>query len=287
MFGMLPQNLFTTHVAQDTTGPSPRLWGRVFGAAMPPDGQKRLFLVSDDFAAVHNSGTVTDLVSEHPYVIYASDTSNHKVQGMADEEGGVLQLYIDASASANEECGVEAGDAVGQLGQISDTSGDDHLTAFECRLKVSSITTGKLALIAGLASPATAVDGGVIDTTGGPKADKAFIGFQILADDGDSMDFCYQGASQTRQDKITGVHVPVADTFVKLGFVYDPSAPASKRITVYVDNEEQSTYVTSTNIAAATFPDAEALTFICQMKGIAGSVALETAVDWWAFAQAF
>ena len=77
----------------------------------------------------------------------------------------------------------------------------------------------------------------------------------------------------------------MADTYVKAGFIYDPTAPANKRIKVFVDNVESSTYVTSTLIAAATFPDAEALTFAAIMKGIAGSVALEAAIDWWAFAQ--
>ncbi len=285
MFGFLPHALFTNHMGANTTGLSPRLWRRVTGSLMEPDGSKRLFLVGDDFAGVHTAGTLTDLISELPYVIYSDDTTNHKVRGAADENGGVLQLHIDSGASANEEIGIELGDAVGQLGQISDTSGADHVTAFETRVKVSSITTGQLAMVIGLASPATAADGGVIDTNGGPKADKAFIGFSILADDGDSIDFCYQGAGQTRQDKIAGVAVPVADTFVKLGFLYDPKEEASKRIKVFVNNVEQSTYVTSTEIAAATFPDAEALTFACIMKGIAGSVALETAIDWWAFGQ--
>ena len=116
-------------------------------------------------------------------------------------------------------------------------------------------------------------------------ANKAFIGFSILADDGNSMDFCYQGYSQTRNDLIADLHVPVADTFVKLGFIYNPDANTSKRIKVYVNNVEQSTYVTATQIAAATFPDAEALTFVLATKGIAGSVAIETAIDWWTLGQ--
>lgn len=83
---------------------------------------------------------------------------------------------------------------------------------------------------------------------------------------------------------ITGAAVPVADTFLKLGFIYDPTAPATKRIKVYVDNVEEGTYVTSTNIEAATFPDAEALTFRAGFKNTT-AVAGELAIDLWAFAQ--
>jgi len=287
MFDFLSHNLYTGHNAQNTTGQSPRLWGQVTGTMMSSCGDKRLVLYGDDFGAIHHSGTMTDLYSEIPYVLYADDTSNHTAVGAADEKGGVLQLGIDGSAAANEEIGIEAGDGTGQLLQISDTAADAHLTAFECRIKASSITTGQLGLIAGLASPGTIGNGGIVDTSGIPKAASAFIGFNIKADDGNAIDFCYQGAAQTRQDTIEGAGVPTADTFIKLGFIYDPGAAASKRITTYVDNVEQSTYVTSTNIAAATFPDAEALTFVFGMKGIAGSVALEDAIDWWAAAQLF
>jgi hypothetical protein len=84
--------------------------------------------------------------------------------------------------------------------------------------------------------------------------------------------------------KIAGVHVPVADTFVKLGFLYDPSAPPAKRIKVFVSNVEQSTYVTAANIAAATFPDGEELGFLFGMK-MGSAVLAEAAIDWWAFAQ--
>jgi hypothetical protein len=285
MFGFLPNSLFTTHRAQSTTGLSPRLWANITQSMMSASGDKRLFLMGDDFGAIHHADTLADLHSEMPYIIFTDDTSNHTITGAADEKGGVLQLNIDAGADANEELGIMAGDGTQQMLQISDTAGDEHLTAFECRIKISTVTDGKAALIAGLGQPGIVAAGGVIDTDGGPMADKAFIGFSVLADDGDSVDFCYQGASQTRQDKIAGAGTLTADTFIKLGFLYDPAAPAANRISVYVDNVLQSTYVTATNIAAATFPDAESLAFVLQTKGIAGSLAIETAIDWWAAAQ--
>lgn len=285
MFGFLPHALFTNHMGANTTGLSPRLWRRVTGSLMEPDGSKRLFLIGDDFAGIQNGGTMTDLFSEHAYVLKADDTSNHKAQGASDENGGVLQLIIDAGAGANEEIGIALGDGTQQAVQISDTAGSDFLTAFECRVKVSSVTDGQLAMSVGLLGPGQNDGDIVTDTTGVPNASDCGIGFNIKADDGNAIDFWYEAASQTRVDKIEGVAVPTADTFVKLGFIYDPSAPASQRIKVFVDNVEQSTYVTATDIATATFPDAEALVPTFGMKGIAGSVALELAIDWWALAQ--
>jgi hypothetical protein len=289
MFGFLPHKLFTGHNAANTSGLSPRLWSRVTDSIMSPDGNKRLFLVGDDFPCMSSAlSTGAAFTCEHPYLLFRDDTTNILCNLLADENCGVLALTLDAGCTAQDSAGFELGPGAasnGQLGQISDTAGAAFLTVFECRVKISSLVTGKNCFAVGLAGPAISADGGLIDTAGGPMANKSFIGFNILADDGDSMDFCYQGASQTRQDKITGVHVPVADTFVKLGFIYDPDAVASKRIAVYVDNVEQSTYVTATNIAAATFPDAEALTFALHCKNVAGSTALEAAIDWWAFAQ--
>lgn len=285
MFGFLPHALFTNHMGANTTGLSPRLWRRVTGSLMEPDGSKRLFLIGDDFAGIQNGGTMTDLFSEHAYVLKADDTSNHKAQGASDENGGVLQLIIDSGAAANEEIGIALGDGTQQAVQISDTAGSDFLTAFECRVKVSSVTDGQLAMSVGLLGPGQNDGDIVTDTTGIPNTSDCGIGFNIKADDGNAIDFWYEAASQTRVDKIEGVAVPVADTFVKLGFIYDPSAPASQRIKVFVDNVEQSTYVTATDIATATFPDAESLVPTFGMKGIAGSVALELAIDWWALAQ--
>jgi hypothetical protein len=283
MFGFLSNNLYTNHKGQFGSGLSPRLWCQVTGAMMAADGSKRLFLVGDDFASVEIGGTLGTLHSEVGYDIFADDTSNHTITGAADENGGVVLMGIDSGAAANESQGICSGDGTQQLGQLSDTAAGAFLTAFECRVKKSSITTQ--CLLAGLGQPAICADGGIIDTNGGPMADKAFIGFNVLADDYDSVDFCYQAASATRNDHNTGIHTLVADTFVNLGFIYNPAAPASKRIKIYVNNVEQSTFVTAAEIATADFPDAEALAFTFQHKGVAGSAALEAGIDWWAFAQ--
>ena len=111
------------------------------------------------------------------------------------------------------------------------------------------------------------------------------IGFTIPVDDGDTVDFFYEAASQTRVDALEDIKALTNNEFTKLGFIYDPDEVATKRIKVYVDNEEQGTYVTQTQIEAATFPDAETLQFCAAMKSVAGSDNVEMSIDWWAFAQ--
>lgn len=274
----VPQ-LFTGHRGQNTSGLSPRLWAPLYGSMMEPDGGGRLVFVGDDFLAVKNSDTYTDLNSEVGYTSYIDTGAT--LLTLADEVGGVLALTTDGTDE--DEVWLSAGDGTGGLGFISDTAGDDHLTVFEARYKISSITNSVMSSFVGLASPGLGAADTKVDATGALKADKAFIGFDVLLD-GDSIQFTYQAASQAVQQKIAGVHVPVADDFVKLGFIYNPKAPADKRIKVYVNNVEQSTYVTATNIAAATFPDAELLTFLAGFKNTTAAAG-ELAIDWWAFAQ--
>lgn len=278
MFGFLPHQFFVHHEGQNAKGLSPRLWRRVSQALQEGAGQNRLVLAGDDFLAPRALDTYTDLFSEMAYTSYI-DTGGTLTQ-LADEDGGVLALTTDGTDE--DEIWLVAGDGTGPLGFISDTAGSDYITAFEVRYKINTIANSAMSHYVGLSSPAAAAADIVTDATGAFAGD-AFIGFRTLLD-GDAIDFVYKAAGQTLVVTITGAAVPVADTFLKLGFIYDPTAPAAKRIKVYVDNVEESTYVTSTNIAAATFPDAEALTFRAGYKNTT-AVAGELALDWWAFAQ--
>ena len=138
------------------------------------------------------------------------------------------------------------------------------MTVFEVRFKVGQVTDSYNAFLGlseeGLAAANTISDAGAL-------ADRDLLGFAILEADGDSVDFVYNKASAGGvTTKIDGLKTLAADTFVNLGFCYDPAAPADRRIAVFVDNVEQSTYVTATNIAAATFPDAEELAFLAGLN---------------------
>lgn len=290
---ILPASIYTGHFGQNSSGPSPRLWGKIAKAAMNPDGDGRLYLVCDDFACM-TGALSTDAkfdTGDNHYDLHRDDTSNHTIVIASDEKSGVLQLGIDSSAGGNEEIGIELGDQNGQLGQISDTAADAHVTAFECRVKWKAITTGatwtngEFVSAIGLLEPG-ANDGDVLtDTSGIPTDANRGIGFHIPLDDANTVNFFYESDAGSARVDISDIGAPVDDTFIKLGFLYDPFGSPAKRIKIFVDNVEQSTYVTEANIAAATFPDAEALNFVAATKVITASKAVEMSIDWWAFAQ--
>ena len=137
---------------------------------------------------------------------------------------------------------------------ISDTAAEEFGLAFEVRVKKSTIADNGCAMFSGLAATAYAVTGGLTDDAGAMK-DHSHIGFHVDAAAGEAVDFVYTLAGQADTIKIAGVDTMVADTFVKLGFLYLPQRNGSKRIAVFVNGKEQSTYVTATNIAASGFPD--------------------------------
>jgi hypothetical protein len=231
------------------------------------------------------------LLSELVYTCYI-DTSD-TIVNLADESGGVVAL--NTTAADNDEVWMHTGDATSVFGAMSDTAGSDFLTAFECRVKVSSIADNVASIFCGLAEEGTAVQNTKVDTTG-VLASKDYIGFDTVHVNGGTagtnalVNFVYRLAGQTAVTKIASVHTLVADDFVKLGFLYDPDASTDKRIKVFVNNVEQTTYVTSTNISTATgsaFPDGEEMGALFGIKsGSDGSTAAaELALDWWAYAQ--
>lgn len=271
--------LHTHYVPQAVSAPSHRIWSRVAKAMI--DGGNRLVSASDDFLCPKSSNSSTELYSEQAYTSYID--SGGTLVGLADEKGGVLAINHDGTN--NDEVWLQSGDATSVLGAISDTAGADHVTAFEARVKISSIADTINWFVGlgeeGLAAADTITDGGAL-------ADKDFLGFNVDEADGDAIDFVYRLEGQTLNVHVTGLAVPVADTFIKLGFVYDPTAPESRRITLYVDNTEQSDstdYVTKTDIEASDFPDGQEMSFLAGLKDGGLGAAAELGIDWWAFAQ--
>ena len=196
---------------------------------------------------------------------------------LADVAGGVCRL----SPGATDNHLVILG--TGDLGTISDTAADAKKTLFEARIRFpTQVSDGSV--FVGLASPGAIADGGLIADGGGLKADQGGIGFQVKEDDADALDFVYQAASQTQQVVISGVQALTADTWYKVGFVYDPKAVPAKRIKIFVDNVEQSTYVTADNIAAATFPDGDFLGVLLAAM-TEGTTSRLLDIDWFAFLQ--
>ena len=285
--GALTAQLLTSHIGQRGTGIlSPRLWKKAVRGLQSPDGSGAGFGLLDDF---ENFGSVTATGQNNGYYAYIEvDATVGAVQNVADHSGGVLKLLTstDTSDGDNHNTVLTTGGNVGTLGAISDTAGSEKLTIFESRIRLPSVTDGDGSIFVGLGEEGLAANAPPIrDSSGHSLSDDDLSGFYIGEDDNDSLKFVYRkngGAVQTVLTYGTGL---AADTWYNVGFVYDPSEPTSRRITIFVDNEEQGTYVTGSNIAASTFPDGEELAMVACIKGSANNDPQNFLMDGWAFYQ--
>ena len=197
------------------------------------------------------------------------------VTGSTDLAGGGVRMYFDGTA--NDEVSWGPGDAT-TAPYIINTTGTGKV-AFEIRIMKSIVTNNSLAFVAGLGKRGLVADNLLADSTGA-LADVDFVGFQVLQAAGATVNFVWRKTGQTLQTGISGVATLTASGYARLGFVYDPQETASKRIRVFVDGVENATGITSTQVAAATFPSAVALNPV--VGGIVGSgaAAVLSDTDW-------
>lgn len=267
----------------NTRGPSPRLWSRFNALTFSPDGGNQGTFLYDDFLSW--GGSVSSNVGTYSggYKSFENNSCSltQRAIGTYDGGAGVVRLLTDTTDNA--EVNFQSGYSTGTLGAISDTAGDSFPMAFECRVMFSQVSN-TYNFFCGLMEEGLAATDGMI-TDSGAMVDKDFIGFQVLEADGDAMNIVYNKASGSVQTVIAGAQALAASTWYKFGFLFDPSADTSKRITYYIDNVEQGTYTTGTQIAASTFPNAQGLALSAVLKNQT-TVAKSWDLDWWAFGQA-
>lgn len=239
------------NLTEDTTKePSGAVWGNFKDGEMGPMAPKYYLFKPD----LYNCPVFASTVSQMG-LITLQDTGV-TIQGDPTQAGVMQWGGMDADNDAGI---ITAAGNVGTSFVISDS--DARELWYEISLKKSVVTDNSMAFFAGLTEEgmATATDT-LLTTDSAALKDKDFIGFHVDQADGDSIDFVYNKASSGGVTvKISGLSAMVAATWIKLAFKYRPNAPAARKIAVYVNNQVQSTYVTATNIAAATFPDGEEL----------------------------
>jgi hypothetical protein len=209
-----------------------------------------------------------------PYKSY-EDTGNSVAQDPTAL--GTLKISID---SDNDETSLQSNAGTGVLGKIT-SGGNGRKLWFETRIAAGQIVTQNL--FVGLMEEGCAAVGTIGDT--GTLADKDYIGFQVAEGASSTLTFTYKKAGQTAQTPLTNLATLAANTYVNVGFVFDPGIGAAQRIRVYVNGVKQGTYVTAAQIAAATFPSGEEMSFI-----YAASAAAATKTFYcqgWRFAQLY
>jgi hypothetical protein len=297
---LLPSNLLTNYMSagDSTSGLSGNLWSRI-NAPVNPFGKRAVF-VYDDFllfgqsvAVSSNVGCYASLAGQYKSYEGASAT----LAQLATATGGVIQLGLPATDNllcAICQGGAGTSAAASVLGALNrDTN--PRRTIFETRFRVSSVADDVMAIFLGLAEENAAVAASKDDNTGvtaggAVSVDLDFIGFDTVHTNSGTtgtnavLRAVYNKNGAAQVTPIATLQTMVASTWYKAGFDYNPAAPASKKISFFIDNVEQSTYVTDAQMNASTFPDGEEMGFTAMTKS--GSAATSNLqIDWWAYYQ--
>jgi len=248
----------------------------------------------DDFLT---SGDEDGADSEYERYIDTSDTIRNLIVDTTAEatgsRGGVLRLAH--AATDNNGPVIQLQTATGAVPfMISTTSGANWKTYFEARIRTSSVVDDVNAFAIGLAEVDRAADNGLLeDDTGDIVDSKSFLGFRVKHRNGGTagqnalLDIVYQDGAQTAPTVvIASAATLVAATWIKVGFLYNPFEVAEKRIKLFINNQEQSTYITAANIAAATFPLGDAMSLVASVKAGTGTAGTFD-IDYWGICQLY
>lgn len=265
-------------LAADTSvGPSPALFGSFNIDQIRRDPTKGYFdrIMADEMPYIDASGgaIVTGFGRLQGYA-YTGAT-------IAQPTGGTLGGEAAFASDGDNE-----GVAISKKIAACFISNSHGRLAAEWRMRTSTIADTKHGIFAGLLE-AGVVAAGVPLATDGTLADKNFIGFHRLEGDGDYLDVVYKADGQTQQSPITDAIALVAATWVKVGFLFDPRADTAQRIKFFKNGVPLSTYVTGTNIDAATFPDDVALALCFATMNATASTPGNSSFSWMQVVQEF
>jgi hypothetical protein len=293
--------LFTVHQGQNNPAlPSPRIWERATGASVATEGNNGGTWAGDDFTLFSGYDPATSDATTLPTTKYTGPNGYGVYVDTGTGAGDILPLSSDAfdytsiqlttHTTDEHQTSICAPGLTGILGSIGDTGGAGGtntigLQAFECRVRFPTNVTADDSTFIGLATPTLCVDSGMIDATGELADADGVLGFQVLGADPNALNFVYSAGGDAGAVEVgtTGL-VIVTDTWYKFGYVFDPNAVTSKRITWYADNDEQPQYVTNAVIEGATFPTDEPMQFFAGCKNHGGTAA-KLDIDWWYFFQ--
>jgi len=270
-------------------GPSPILWARCDVARILRDPGYG-YMISDDF--VNYTNTATTVANASGYPVFEGDCTM-KGSGTA---GGIIQLF---GTTDNEEAALQIGGSAVSGGAsasfvipAASTSGKELW--FEARVKKSAITNSLGGFFVGLASEGSGVADFIADA-GNDFADVDLLGFwNDETDDsvGSHVHVVTQKTGAAFDTIIDTAATLVADTYVKLGFHYQPdSIDAAKRVEFFVNGTANATGVGETSgdatvyLADSTnFPGGEEMSPLIAIK-MASASDMTVTMDWWRCAQ--
>lgn len=235
------------------------------------NGTKDGIVLFDDFA----SGPRVAAGAEAAYAGYAggyrgfADTGGLVQDGL--EWGGVVDLSSDGD---NEGASFRTATAAFQVAR------NQGKFWFECRLKTSTIADTKHGIFVGLMAD-NALTATVPITALGAIADVNIVGFHRLEGDGDFFDCVYKADGVAQVTVQADAAVIAADTFVKLGMVFDPR---TNLLTFFRNGVKIANYTMAT-AAGTDFPNDVRLGLVMAVLNATASAPGSSRIDWWRAAQ--
>ena len=256
--------------------PSPAIWADCPITEILADPGRGIFY-HDDFENYPTTATTVPNSSGLP--TFEGDCTITPVSG------GVMLF----STTDNEEASLAPYGAKRAPFTIPASAATGKQLWFECRVKKEVITANIAGFFVGLTSLAAGV-ADFINDAGADFANVDLLGFWNK--EGEAlMDVITQKTGAAFDTIADGQITLVADTFIKLGFVYNPDANPKERIKFYVDGVEQAYYVgaasgdqTVYTEDTTNFPGGELLAPLIAIKS-ASATDCDFTLNWWRCAQ--
>jgi hypothetical protein len=259
----------TVHPDLTTDGPSPSLWGSYDKAELLQPGRSiHIWLPAYEIPAIAAGAQATIY-----YKGLKGFASTGGTGAVADVRGGGYTLSSD---------GDDEGASIGMTHypfQIGQSYGK---LWFEASVKTSTISDTKHGFFLGLIDSST-LSATVPIAAAGTLADENFVGFHRLEGDGDKVDTVYKADGVTQVSVDTDAVTLVADTFVKLGMLYDPED--NYKLSFWADGERLPDYKTIPSAAGTDFPNDVGLGFVFAVLNATGSTPGDSTMRWARIAQ--
>lgn len=152
---------------------------------------------------------------------------------------------------------------------------------FEARVKTSTIADTKHGIFLGL-TEAAAITATSPIAADGTLADINFVGFHRLEGDGDYFDTVYKANTVTKVTVASDAVLIVADTYIKLGMVFDPKTNV---LTFYKNGVPLADSKTIPAADGTDFPNDVRLGVLMSVLNATASTPGSSEIDWWRAAQ--
>jgi hypothetical protein len=272
--------------SETNRAPSPAVWGNCPLASLLADPGRGLVFFDDFQDLPVTPSDLTTTIAFGKYKAYAATgctISRVTSINSVETQGGAVQIAMDTD---NDEA------AFGQVQGSFYLSGDPTTSGklwLEICYAQNSIATDLAATFIGLGEVDAFTFGANVPMNSGDAISNSgsMIGFRIEEDGTGVIDTVYSDRATSFTNINDDVDIDLAaNTFKKLGMVYDPNE-TEKCVRFFIDNVEDSTYLSRSALTALTNLDANPLGLMWAVAADSGGTSFKSYVKWWRVAQLF